>query len=80
MQVSNPEHLGSRINDHIPETYYREKKIVEMATGPNGFNVLTPEYIAYVCEKNGQFSVPTLNTAMYLHYKGKHQIVPECLY
>ena len=47
------------------------KKAAVMATDENGYNVLTFEYIKSVCAENGLFETPHLNTALYLHYKGK---------
>ncbi len=45
-----------------------------MATDENGFNVLTTEYVKGICIENGLYETPHLNTALYLHYKGKYPI------
>jgi len=52
------------------------RKAAVMAQDENGFNVLTIEYIKGVCAENGLFETPHLNTALYLHYKGKHIFSP----
>ena len=56
-------------------TYNRKKAV--MATGADGLNQITEEFLAALCEENEAYITPHLNDQMFLHFKGFKKI--ECL-
>ena len=54
--------------------YDKKKLVIDMEKDDNGVNILTEAYIRELCEQNGQYTTPSLNDTLYLHFKGFKKI------
>ena len=50
------------------------KVVIEMDKDEDGQSIITDRFLKLICEENGQFSTPSLNETLYLHYKGFQKI------
>lgn len=46
-------------------------KVPEPKRNEKGFILMTEEYILDLCEYQGYYHLPHLNSILYLHFKGK---------
>ena len=49
-------------------------KVPEARRNEKGFILMNEEYICELCEYQGYYHVPRLNTCLYLHFKGIFKI------
>jgi dynein assembly factor 1 len=40
----------------------------------NGNKIITEDFLKQLCDVNGQYSIPSLNNTLFLHYKGFNKI------